>query len=72
VIPEIGVLLAAYVVTRTLEIATKPMTTASNAVRSGQILTLVFAIATMCVAIFVGIDLLLRGTTGVSLPELSK
>ena len=62
-IPEIGILIAAYVVTRMIDILTRPKPPTALAL---------FAVLTILVALFVGFDLLMRGITNVSLQELSS
>ena len=71
-IPDIGVMIAAYVVTRMLGTFCRPIDSDAGWRAYGQIATRVFAAITIIVAVIVGIDLLLRGATGVSLPELTK
>lgn len=70
-IPDIGVLVAAYVFTRMVVLLAAPVE--ADGWRSYvQLAARVCAFLTIVVAVVVGIDLLLRGTTGVSLPELAR
>jgi hypothetical protein len=69
-IPEIGVMLAAYIVTRMLALIVTRNDATSQVLQFGQIIAKIFAGVTIIVAVIVAIDLALRGTAGVSLPEL--
>ena len=64
-IPDIGVMVAAYILTRMLQIILK-----RDPKENGVVVA--FAVITIIVTAVVAGDLLLRGTTGVSLPELTK
>jgi hypothetical protein len=71
-IPDIGGLVAAYVFTR-MSALLFPSKESESGWRFGrQVLTRMFAGMTMPVAVFVAIDLLLRGTTDVTRPELTR
>jgi hypothetical protein len=70
VIPDIGILVAAYVFTRMLSLIGRPIDPQGGWQANMPRATRIFAIVTVLVAVVIGFDLLLRGTTGVSLPEL--
>lgn len=71
-LPDIGLLIAAYVFTRMAALICRPIEASAGWRKAGQVIVRIFAAVTMLVAIVVGIDLLLRGVTGVSLPELTR
>ncbi|HEY2153078.1 MAG TPA: hypothetical protein VGH34_19865 [Vicinamibacterales bacterium] len=71
-IPAIGVLVAACVFTRMSGLLFRSKESESGWRFGGQVLTRMFAGMTMPVAVFVAIDLLLCGATGVTLPELTR
>ena len=63
-IPDIGLMIGAYIVTRMLQVVL------NEAKQSTAVV--VFAVLTLVVAALGIGDLLLRGTTGVSIPELTR
>ena len=71
-VPDIGILIAAYVFTRMVALLGTPITSKSGFNGVAQVAAQIFAGLTLIVALVVGIDLLLRGTTGLSLPELTR
>ena len=62
-IPEIGVMVGAYIVTRMLELIVGPNSRAA-------VITRAFAIVTILVSLVVIADLALRGTTGLDLSDM--
>lgn len=71
-LPDIGVLIAAYVFTRMAALCCRPIDAPAGWRKAGQIIVRVLAVLTMAVAVIVAADLLLRGLTGVSLPEVAR
>ena len=68
-IPDIGILIAAYVTTRCVQIFSEPLGIGQRWI---EILTRVFAAITIVVAFVVGLDLLLRGSTTQALPNFPR
>jgi uncharacterized protein YneF (UPF0154 family) len=64
-IPEIGVMVGAYIVTRMLQIVL-------NHEPKQSVVVVVFAVVTVLVTVLAIGDFVLRGTTDVSLPELAR
>ena len=64
-IPDIGLMVGTYIVTRMLEIVLRRDSKDSYVL-------VAFAIFTILIAVVGVADLLLRGSTGVSLPELAR
>ncbi len=70
-LPDIGIVVAAYIFTRMFALIGTPITE-TGVYRGVQIFVRVLAAATLVIAFIVGIDLALRGTTGVSLPDIAR
>ena len=65
IIPDNGLKVATYILTRMLQIILKREP-------KENVVVVAFAVITIIVTAVVAGDLLLRGTTGVSLPELTR
>lgn len=70
-LPDIGIIVAAYVFTRMFALVGTPITE-TGVYRGVQIFVRVLAVATMIITFIVAIDLVLRGTSGVSLPDIAR
>lgn len=69
-IPEIGVLLAAYIITRMLALLATRVDAGHWLLVAAQIIVRVAAVGTILVAVFVAIDLLFSAARGVQLPTI--